>query len=280
MQENIIEKIILKTVDIPTLPPIAMKVMSLIQDDFSSLNTLEETISRDQGFVTRLLRIANSPYYGRDRKIEDIKQALMLIGFETLKSLIVATTLRDLHRKFGVFEQRLWEHNLGVALCSSLIAMVTMLATPDEALVCGLIHDVGKTLINNSLPEIYPQIYDKLYENPGRTIKDLESETLGFDHTMIGSLIAKKWKLPEKLEIVITYHHTYPYPDYEDPTYAEICNVVRVADQICNFLGIGLKEPLDVNVDYGSLDLTEDSFAELVALFKIQFEKQKDTLLS
>lgn len=278
MEENIIENIILKTVDIPTLPPIAMKVMNLIQDDFASLSVLEETISRDQGFVTRLLRIANSPYYGQDRKIEDIKQALLLIGFETIKSLVIATALRDLHRKFGVFEQRLWEHSLGVGLCASLLAMITRMAKPDEALVCGLIHDVGKTIMNNSMPEIYPQLYDKLYENRG-TIKDLESETFGFDHTIIGSLISKKWKLPEKLEMVITYHHTYPFPDYEDIAYADICNIVRVADQICNSLGIGLKKPLELPVDYESLDLSEDAYTELVGLFKIQFEKQKDNLL-
>ncbi len=278
MEEHIIENIILKTVDIPTLPPIAMKVMNLIKDDFASLSVMEETISRDQGFVTRLLRIANSPYYGQDRKIEDIKQALLLIGFETLKSLVIATALRDLHRKFGVFEQRLWEHSLGVGLCSSLLAIITRMAKPDEALVCGLIHDVGKTIINNSMPEIYPQLYDKLYENGG-TIKDLESETFGFDHTIIGSLISKKWKLPEKLEMVITYHHTYPYPDYEDVAYADICNIVRVADQICNSIGIGLKKPLEITVDYESLDLSEDAYTELVGLFKIQFEKQKDNLL-
>jgi len=117
-----IERLILKTVDIPSLPPVAMKVMNLIKDDFASLKALEEIISRDQGFATRLLRIANSPYYGRDRKIEDISQALLLTGFETLKSLVIAASLKDLNRQFGIFEQKLWEHSLGVALCSSLLA--------------------------------------------------------------------------------------------------------------------------------------------------------------
>jgi putative nucleotidyltransferase with HDIG domain len=279
VQEDVIEKIILKTVDIPSLPPIAMKVMDLIQDDSASLSVLEETISRDQGFVTRLLRIANSPYYGQDRKIDDIKQALLLIGFETLKSLVVVTALRDLHRKFDAFEQKLWEHSLGVALCSSLIAMVTRLAKPDEALVCGLIHDVGKTIINNSMPDVYPKVYEKMYET-GQTVRDIENEMFGFDHTVLGALISKKWKLPEKLEMVITYHHTYPFPDYEDAAFADICNIVRVADQICNNIGIGLKNPLEVSIDYVSLALTEEALVELIGLFKIKFEKQKDTLLS
>ncbi|GAQ94237.1 HDIG domain-containing protein [Thermodesulfovibrio aggregans] len=278
MQEEIIERIILKTVDIPSLPPIAMKVMGLIQDDYASLKTLEDIISRDQGFATRLLRIANSPYYGRDRKIEDIPQAILLIGFETLKSLVIATSLKDLHRNFGVFEQRLWEHSLGVALCSSLLAMVTRLATSDEALVCGLIHDVGKTVINNAMPEMYMQIYEKMYEEH-RPIIEIENEVLGFNHTIIGSLIAKKWKLPEKLEVVITHHHTYPYPAYEDQAFADICNIVRVADQICLNLGIGLKEPFETTIDYESLGMTEDNITEVAGLFKIKFEQQKEFLL-
>lgn len=279
MDGNVIESLILKTVDIPTLPPIAMKVMNLIQDDFASLSILEETISRDQGFVTRLLRIANSPYYGQNRKIDDIKQALLLIGFETLKSLIVATALRDLHRKFGIFEQRLWEHSLGVALCSSLIAMVTQLQKPDEALVCGLIHDVGKTVINNSMPDIYPEVYEKIHNQRKSSIV-AEEEIFGFNHTTVGALLAKKWKLPEKLEMIIAYHHTFPFPDYEDAAYADICNIVRVADQICNNLGIGLREPVETPIDHISLGLTDDELTEILGLFKLQFEKQRDSLLS
>ncbi|MGB9710033.1 MAG: HDOD domain-containing protein [Thermodesulfovibrio sp.] len=279
MQEEIIERIILKTVDIPSLPPIAMKVMGLIYDDHASLKALEEIISRDQGFATRLLRIANSPYYGRDRKIENISQAILLIGFETLKSLVIATSLRDLYRNFGVFEQRLWEHSLGVALCSSLLAMATQMVTSDEALVCGLIHDVGKTVINNAMPEVYFQIYEKMYKE-NRPVIEIEDETLGFNHTLIGNLIAKKWKLPEKLEMVITYHHTNPYPDYEDQAFADICNIVRVADQICLNLGIGLKEPFITQIDFEYLGLTEDAINELIGLFKIKFDQQKDYLLS
>lgn len=279
MQEETIERIILRTVDIPSLPPIAMKVMNLIQDDHASLKSLEEIISRDQGFTTRLLRIANSPYYGRDRKIESIPQAILLIGFETLKSLIIATSLRDLHRNFGIFEQKLWEHSLGVALCSSLLAMATHLATADEALVCGLIHDVGKTVINNAMPEVYIQMYERMHKE-NRSIIEIENETLGFNHTIVGSLIAKKWKLPEKLEMVITYHHTYPYPDYEDHAFADICNIVRVADQICFNLGIGLKEPFPAEIDYESLGITENTLHGIMEVFKTKFEEQKEFLLS
>jgi len=103
---------------------------------------------------------------------------------------------------------------------------------------------------------------------------------LGFNHTTIGNLIAKKWKLPEKLEMIITYHHTYPYPDYEDQAFANICNLVRVADQICLNLAIGLKDPIETEIDYESVGMTEESLKELIGLFTIKFDKQKDFLLS
>ncbi|GAB6183168.1 HDOD domain-containing protein [Thermodesulfovibrio hydrogeniphilus] len=279
MQEEIIERIILKTVDIPSLPPIAMKVMQLVKDDYASLKSLEEIITRDQGFTTRLLRIANSPYYGQDRKIESISQAIMLIGFDTLRSLILATSLRDLHRKYGPFEQKLWEHALGVGLCASLIAMITHLSNSDEALVCGLIHDVGKTVINNAMPEMYIKVYEKVYQEKRLSI-EIENELLGFNHTIIGNLISKKWKLPEKYEIVITYHHESTYADHEDPAFADICNIIKVSDQICLNLGIGLKEPIEVPIENDLVGMNEEEMAEVIGLFKLKFEKQKDLLLN
>ena len=278
LQEEIIERIILKTVDIPSLPPIAMKVMELIKDDHASLKSLEEIITRDQGFTTRLLRIANSPYYGQDRKIESISQAIMLIGFDTLRSLILATSLRDLHRNYGPFEQKLWEHALGVGLCSSLIAMITHLSNSDEALVSGLLHDVGKTVINNAMPEMYIKIYEKLHQEKRLSI-EIENEILGFNHSIIGSLISKKWKLPEKYEVVITYHHENSYPEYEDQAFADICNIIKVADQICLNLGIGLKEPIEVTIENDLVGLNKEEMAEVMGLFKLKFEKQKDLLL-
>ena len=279
MQENIIEKITLEITDIPSLPLIAVKVLNLVQDDYSSFLAFEEIISQDQGFTTRLLKIANSTYYGQNRKIETIKQALLLIGFETFKFLVIATALRDLHRKFDTFEQKLWEHSLGVALCSSLIATMTSLVKPEEALVYGLIHDIGKTIINNSMPDVYPEVYKKMYET-GVTVKHIESEMFGFDHAVLGAFLLKKWNFPKKFETVIAHHHTYPFPDHENIVCANMCNVVRVSDQICINIGIGLKNPLKVPIDYESLNLTKKDLLKLMKQFEVNFEKQKKELLT
>jgi putative nucleotidyltransferase with HDIG domain len=272
-----LERIILDTIDIPSLPTVAMKALELINDDGASINELEKIISQDQSFSARLLRIANSPYYGMNRRIDTISGGVMLIGFNTMKSLVVAASLKDMHRKFGLFEQKLWEHSLGVSVASSLIAKVTKMVQPEEALVAGLIHDVGKTILNNSLPDKYTLVSQKVYEE-GAFFKDVEAEFLGYTHCDVGGLIARKWKLPKNLEIVIEYHHTESLPVFEDSAFEALCQIVSVADAICLSLSIGLKGPDNVKVPYNVLGLSESGYNKFLELFKANYAEQKAKL--
>lgn len=279
MKEEVLEKIILETVDIPSLPPIAMKVLQLINDDYSSIKELEKIIGRDQSFSARLLRIANSPYYGRDRSIDTISTGILLIGFNTMKSLVVAASLKDLHRKFGLFEQRLWEHSLGVSIAASLIAFETKLMTPEEAMIGGLIHDVGKTILNNSMPESYSVIVERVHES-NQSFLNVENEMLGFNHCHVGGLISRKWKLPKNLETVAEFHHADDFSAMDDRTYENLCKVINVADAMCVGMGIGLRSPLTgYAVNYESLGFSAEKFAEVEELFKKTYAEQKAQLL-
>lgn len=272
-----LEKIILDTIDIPSLPTVAMKALELINDDGSSIDELERIISQDQSFSARLLRIANSPYYGMNRRIDTISSGVMLIGFNTMKSLVVAASLKDMHRKFGLFEQKLWEHSLGVSVASSLLAKVTKMVQPEEALVAGLIHDVGKTILNNSIPDKYTLVSQKVYEE-GLFFKDVENDLLGYTHCDVGGLIARKWKLPKNLEIVIEYHHSESLPVFEDSAYEASCQIVSVADAICLSQSIGLKGPENVKVPYKVIGLSESGYNKFMELFKANYAEQKAKL--
>lgn len=279
MREEILEKIVSETVDIPSLPPVAMKVLQLMNDDYSSINELEKIILQDQSFSTRILRIANSPYYGRGRSIDTISTAIILIGFNTMKNLVVAASLKDLHRKFGLFEQRLWEHSLGVSIAASLLAEETQMLRSEEALVAGLIHDVGKTVLNNSMPESYSVVIEKVYEEGFPFIR-VEDEMLGFNHCNVGGLIARKWKLPRSLEVVIEYHHSETFPDFEDRNFETLCEIVRIADAVCLNLGIGLRRPLNVsNIELERLGISEERFGEMQETIKKTYAEQKSKLL-
>ncbi len=279
MKDDLLEKIILDTVDVPSLPPIASKVLQLINDDFASITELERIISRDQAFSSRLLRIANSPYYGRGRSIDTISTAIILIGFNTMKSLVTAASMKDLHRQFGLFEQKLWEHSLGLSVAASLLAAETQMIQPEEALIAGLIHDMGKIIINNSIPESYCMVIERVYET-GLTFIEVEDDMLGFNHCSVGGLIARKWKLPRNLEVVIEYHHSESFPGIEDNNYETLCQIVKIADAMCLNLGIGLRIPVNLSkIGFDQIGLTEERFYELQERLKRIYIEQKAQLL-
>lgn len=280
MLEEQLEKIVLETVDVPSLPAIAGRVLQLMNDDFSSLTELEKIISRDQSFSTRLLKIANSPYYGRGKKVDSVSTAIILIGFNTMKSLVVAASLKDVHRKFGLFETRLWEHSLGVSVAASVLARETRLAGAEEALVVGLIHDIGKTVLNNSMPDAYSLIIERVYEE-GVSFMEAEDEMLGFNHCNVGGLIARKWKLPKNLEVVIEYHHAEAYPAFEDGDFEALCQLVRVADSICLNLNIGLRRPVEVSpLELEGLGLSEKKFSEIKEMVVKTYAEQKSQMMT
>ncbi len=279
MKEDTLEKIILETVDIQSLPPVAMKVLQLMNNECSSVTELEKIISMDQAFSTRLLRIANSPYYGRGRRVDTVSTAIILIGFNTMKSLVIAASLKDLHRKFGLFEQRLWEHSLGVSIAASLIATETKMLQPEEALVAGLIHDVGKTVLNNSIPESYSLVIERAYEE-GLPFLELEEQMLGFNHCNVGGLIARKWKLPKNLEVVIEYHHSETFPAFEESNFEVACEIIKMADAICLNLGIGFKRTVNISdIGIEGLGISTGSFVRLQDEVKRIYAEQKTQLM-
>jgi putative nucleotidyltransferase with HDIG domain len=279
MKEDMLEKIIMQTVDVPSIPPMASKVLQLVSSDYSSINELENIITRDESFSTRILKIANSPYYGRGRCIDSISTAIIIIGFNSIKSLAMAASLKDLHRKSGFFEQQHWEHSLAVSIAASLLAEETNMMMPEEVLTGGLIHDVGKIVINNSLPDQYRLVIDKINEEklPSTVAEDA---ILGFNHCHVGGLIARKWKLPRNLEAVIEYHHAEQYPPFEDSGYGTLCQLVQVADATCLHLGIGMQSAVDLSkIGFEQLGLTIAKFNSLQEKLKQDFYAQKDHLL-
>lgn len=279
MKQTSLEKIILETIDIPSLPPIAMKVLQLISSDTSSIKELEEILSKDQSFSARLLRIANSPYYGKNRSVDSISSAIILIGFNTMKSLVVAASLKDMHRNFGIFEQKLWEHSLAVSLAASALAAETKMMKPDEALVAGLVHDMGKIVLNTSLADSYALVIERAYAE-GLPFIDIENDVLGFNHCNVGGLIARKWKLPKNLETVIEFHHTEDLSILDDTSYEVSCQITRIADAICLHLGIGFKRDIDIaNIGLDSIDYDIKKMDKLIEKIKTTYEEQRTTLL-
>ncbi len=248
--EKKIEEIINKTIDIASHYKIVEKVIKILENEFATLDELQEILSKDKGFTARFLRIANSPYYGMSRKVKTVKDALVLLGINTAKSLILATSMIYLSKKMNNFEQKIWQHSLAVGISAALLANITEEAEPEESLSCGILHDIGKILLNNAMPEIYQRIYEKNFDTKKSSV-EFENEILGINHVDVGVAIAEKWNFPDLIKETIKYHHSIKCSENNNKNakMRNICILVRMSDQICNELGYGLRKPEVIRLD-------------------------------
>ncbi len=226
--------------DIPALPIVASRILHIIADDNSSLEELKKVISMDQSFSSRLLKVANSPYYRASNTISDITDAITRIGFTTVQALVFAISLKDLRRPLNKTDFLLWDHSLAVSVASGLIARDMGLLPSDETFIYGLLHDIGKVVINLSLKNEFADVVSTVRER-NISFAEAENKVLGFDHCDMGKYVADQWRLPAKLAFVIANHHETDILDCDEPIdLKKKTLVVKAADALCSSLDIGL----------------------------------------
>ena len=225
--------------DIPSLPIVASRILHIIADDNSSLEDLKKVISMDQSFSSRLLKVANSPYYRASNTIADITDAITRIGFTTVQALVFAISLRDLRRPLNKIDFQLWEHSLAVSIASGLIARDVGMSS-GEPFIYGLLHDIGKVVLNLSLKKEFADTI-RIVEEQNIPFREAENKVFGFDHGDMGKYVAAQWRLPENLVFVIANHHE---PDIlecqETNELKKKALIVKAADALCSSLDIGL----------------------------------------
>lgn len=281
----LLKELILKACDIPPVPMVALKVLKLIEDPNSTLEDLQRVIMGDQAMAARILKIANSAFHGSRRNIDTVSQAITIIGFNTVKSVVLAASTREIYKGFGIIEQKLWEHGLAVSTASGLIAGEVTFLKREEAVLSGLLHDIGKVIMNNSQPENFSIVTQMVYEKK-EPYASIEDESFGFDHAEVGSMLAEKWGFPEILCNVIRKHHIWSSDDpfggdiYE----STLCLAVALADALCARLGVGYRNPMP-DLDLGEeilrekLGINKKRFYEIVTIFKYHYLQEKITYL-
>jgi HD-like signal output (HDOD) protein len=229
------ERILKSTGDLPPMPHVAAEVMEKIGSDRTTAEDLNRVISQDQALAARVLRIANSSFYASTARIKTLSHAIAYMGFNSIRSLVIAAATRNLFPVLGKNELRLWEHSVGCGLAARLIARRAMFASPEQAFLSGLLHDVGKTVLLLKQAHQMNVIIDRVIADPETSFRVLEEEEFGFDHAALGHLIARRWKLGAEIEESIGAHHA-PEEATEEPTLAYITSL---ANSLCHRLGIG-----------------------------------------
>lgn len=197
-----IKKKLKKLEGVPTLPPIVQRLSLMIEDERVSLNQIAEVIEKDQVITTKVLRLANSAFYGFPKKVSTVNQAMMLLGLNVLKILIMTSSIFEIIHKEDI---GLWEHSIGVAACAKIIAEKVNLAEPQEIATAGLLHDLGRVIQMVTLREEYEELQKIVSE--GQDPLKAEQKLLGIDHAEIGAFLMTQWNLPERLIEAVHAHH-------------------------------------------------------------------------
>lgn len=237
---SIIESLI-ETQEFATLPPVATKVLSLLEDDNIDIRTLSKVIEADASLTLKLLRVANSPLYATRTEINSIHQAIITLGLNRLTNIVLGVSIFS---KFLLSSQKLaaelmekfwWHASCTGMVAKSLSAKINRTYKENE-FIGGLLHDIGKLAMLQYDAKKYYQVVDRVIH--GATDIEAELEVFGVTHTQVGGEIAKLWRLPSELTTVIAYH-TNPL---EAPNHKELVSVVRVADLLCEIWGADFYE--------------------------------------
>jgi len=218
--------------ELPALPEAAQKVFRMTEDPNVSTREIGSVISSDIALTTRLLRIANSAYYGIPRMVGTISEAVVILGIQALRNLALAAATFDLMKGefagYGLRAGELWRHSVLCALSAQIIAKKTQAVKLEEAFVGGLLHDVGKVVLNVHVAPQFQAIL-ALAELDEMPFHEAERLILGFDHAEVGRRVAEKWNLPTPLCMAIGAHHQ---ADLEGDT-AGLTAVIQAADAAC-----------------------------------------------
>jgi len=259
--------------DLPSMPPIAAKIIELLADEDTSASQLNQVITRDPSLTTKLLKISNSAFYGQSREIKTLSAAIVVLGFRTIKDLVLAVSLRDLSKRFGLTEKMLWEHSVGIAIASHMTARELKFDDWEEAFISGLLHDIGKLALNMLKPEEYTMVMQQVY-NKGVPFIEAERDVLGYDHSIIGAELISQWKLPTKQEYVAAYHHDLARAHSHGGSDIHLILLVNFADLLGQYLGFGQRSPLS------DIDLMGTALAQEFSLQAEQIDRLADEILT
>jgi putative nucleotidyltransferase with HDIG domain len=254
-----VEDIVGSSPEVSSLPQVVAKILDLSSDATSSAADIEKVISVDPGFCARLLRVANSAYFGLPRKVTSIKEAVVLLGVRSIRNLALTVSCYNVFigrtDADSLLRRELWRHSVLCALCSRSLASFGSTCPREEGFVAGLLHDIGKCV---ALSAVREEALAAIERQRAEGIPSFTAERaeMGFDHTEIGARLAEKWGLPAILVSAIEHHHSVellpPSPE------RDLAASVALADSIVSML--------ESQAQYGPDGIPEDLPAESLDL--------------
>jgi putative nucleotidyltransferase with HDIG domain len=261
--------------NLPTPPMVFNQISRVINDPSTSVKEAAAIMAEDPAMSAKVLRLANSAYFGARAEITHIKQAVLMLGLDAVKSLVLSSSVFDMfksHKLDPEYQERFWRHSLATALAAKLVTrkLAPLRELDSEvAFSAGLLHDLGKLIICCFMPTDHRAVVDFVRENDCSDYQ-AEQEMIGFTHALIGRLLAENWKLPARIQAAIAYHHS---PDQDGDKSGGYANAIHLA----NYLAIKTFDPKLLRIDVWS-NLQDQTRVELEITEEVEEQLSADLL--
>ena len=261
--------------ELPTLPHVVQKLASMIGRPNISAEEIGALIEKDQVLSAKVLRLANSPFYGFPSRIASVAHAVVVLGLSVVKGLTLCATAFDMMKNAGMND--LWRHSLGVAMTAHILGAKAGMKNPEEVFVGGLLHDIGKVVLYVKWPDVGQQI-TLATKDSSRSLMDTERELFDVTHADVGGWLATAWHLPTSLREPILHHHM-PSAAQEATLQTAIVHVadVLVKGLACGNPGDDLVPPLSRQA-WDLVGLNAQSLAQCLAQATEEFQTIDDYL--
>jgi putative nucleotidyltransferase with HDIG domain len=261
---------------LPTLPTVVRKLLEMCENPKISLAEIATIIAQDPVLAAKILKVVNSPIYGFPGRISSLTQALLLLGLNVARGLLLGVSVLDIMQKSIV---GLWEHSVGCAIVARIIARRKGLKDPEEVSVAGLLHDIGKVFLSLKFPDLYSHV---IAEAGGRAIfiAEAEKESFGVTHAEVEAWVGRKWNFPQGLVEQMAYHHKPGLSKH----YSLHTAIVHFSDILIRGRGFGFggdKLVPSVNdTAWRLLDLSDGDIREILIEMEDLLEQTEDLLLA
>ncbi len=259
---------------VPMLPAMVSRVLGMMDDPNVTAYQLADVVSKDQSLVTSILRIVNSSYYGFHWRISSISQAVVLLGFRTIRNLVLATSVINTfgaQSEESLFDRRVhWKHSIACATGAALLARTWRCCSPEDAFLAGLVHDVGRVIMDQLAPQEFATALKRARDGQ-MTLFEAEQEVFHITHAEIGRHIALKWSFPDQVAAAIAYHHA----PAGAKKWTHLSAVVHTADMMARSanLAVGPWPPVYEAGALDALGQAEEGIEALTQAFAEEFEK-------
>lgn len=233
-----IQELVSKASDLVSLPEVSLRVNELANDPDSTADEMGKVISQDPALVARMLKIANSAYYGLSTEVETITRAIAVLGTNKIRDLVLSTAASDAFDGIPnnlITMQDFWHHSLYCGLLAQILAKKSKKIHAESIFIAGLLHDIGQLLMFNQLPEKSHEAILLLMEG-SEELETYEAERhiFGFDHMQVGAALIKSWKLSPVLEECVEFHHE-PQKAKEFPAEVALINIANAVAVMADF---------------------------------------------